>query len=540
MDFLDTRDRVALFAMLEDQVFDVAVIGGGVTGAGVARDAALRGLSVALVEAQDFASGTSSRSTKLIHGGLRYLAEGDLALVREAATERKAVHAIAPHLAVETPVVIGAYGPGEIAKLRAGLWIYERLGGVPKVSAHKQWSKADLAAREPALRSDDLAGAVVYPEFMTNDARLTLANTLDASAHGAVIANYARAERFVIEGGRAVGVEVRDLSQAGDSRRARLSARVIVNAAGPWVDQVRALEAAEAAPRLALSRGVHLVVPHARAPVRAILILPAGGGRTIFVIPKGGATYIGTTDTFHGAPEIWPPVTAEDVDYLLLAANARLQIEPLTRGDVVATWSGVRPLVSQPGKGSTEISRRDEVWTGPAGVITVAGGKLTAYRRMAERVTDRVVTTLARKAAPCRTAREPLPGGETAPTTVLANLSRAGVAEAEARRLVGLYGATAADLTGGVASEAAHAALREGALTLEDYWIRRSGRAWFDPDGGVAALEPAAAAMAPLLGWTPERSAQEITGCLARRAADLAFADTASLQVPYATMAPST
>jgi len=540
MDFLDTRDRSALFARLEGQTFDVVVIGGGVTGAGVARDAAMRGFSVALIEAQDFASGTSSRSTKLIHGGLRYLAEGDLALVREAASERKAVHAIAPYLAVETPVVIGARGPLEIAKLRAGLWAYERLGGVPKASTHKQWSRADLAVREPVLRSDDLTGAVVYPEFMTNDARLTLANVLAAAGHGAVAANYARVERFVLDGGRAVGVEVVDRSQGGEGRRARLAARVIVNAAGPWVDEVRALEAADAAPRLALSRGVHVVVARARAPVQATLILPAGGGRTIFVIAKGGATYIGTTDVFHGVPETWPPVTAQDVSYLLAAANARLRIDPLTPGDVVAAWSGLRPLVAQPGKGSTEISRRDEVWTGPAGVITVAGGKLTAYRRMAERVTDQVVSALGRKAVACRTAHEALPGGETPPAAVLADLSRVGVAEAAAQRLVGLYGAVARNLIGGVAVEAAHAVLREGALTLEDYWVRRSGRAWFDPDGGVAALEPAAAAMAPLLGWSTARTAQEVAGCLARRAADLAFADGPPVQALYAATAEST
>jgi glycerol-3-phosphate dehydrogenase len=537
MDLLDTRDRAALFAKLEHDVFDVAVIGGGVTGAGVARDAALRGLTVALVEAQDFASGTSSRSTKLVHGGLRYLAQGDLALVREAASERKTVQAIAPHLAQETPVVIGARSGAEIAKLRVGLWLYERLGGVPRNHAHRQWSKADLAQHEPRLRSDNLAGAVVYPEFMTSDARLTLANVLDAAAHGAVVANYARVDRFVVEGGRAVALEVVDQAPGAAGGRTRLSARVIVNAAGPWVDEVRALEAADAAPRLALSRGVHVVVAHERAPVRATLILPAGGGRTIFVIPKGSATYIGTTDTFHGAPETWPPVTAADADYLLAAANARLRIDPLTPADVVAAWSGLRPLVSQPGKGSTEISRRDEVWTGPAGVITVAGGKLTAYRRMAERVTDKVVAALGRKTAPCRTARAPLPGGEAAPASVLAELIRAGAPEADAKRLVGLYGAEATRLAGGVAAEATHAVQAEGALTLEDYWIRRSGRAWFDPDGGVAALEPAAAAMAPLLGWDAERTEGEIVGCLARRATDLAFANPAALQVPYATAA---
>jgi len=522
MTALDMRDRDALFATLGGRTFDVVVIGGGITGAGVARDAAMRGLSVALVEARDFASGTSSRSSKMIHGGLRYLAQGDLALVHEAASERKIVQAIAPYLAIETPFIIGARSVGAIAKLRAGLWTFEKLGGVPKSRAHEMWSAAQLAEREPAMRSDDLAGAIVYPEYLTNDARLTLANVLAAVAAGAVVVNYASAQSFTIENGRAVAVEVADQSAGGEVRRARLSAKVFVNAAGPWVDAVRALEAPGAAPRLALSRGVHLVVPHARAPVTRTLIVPAGGGRSIFVVPKGGATYIGTTDTFHHDPETWPPVTAEDADYLLSAANARLTGPALTHQDIVAAWSGVRPLVSQPGKGASEISRRDELWTGPAGVIAIAGGKLTAYRRMAERVADHVEEALGRKPSPCRTAREPLPGGGRPPDAARAELAQAGLSAPVAERLVELYGDGAPALTGGATVEATHAVTHEGALTLEDYWVRRSARAWFDADGGVAALEPAARAMAPLLGWSAARIAAEIAACHARRAADLA------------------
>jgi glycerol-3-phosphate dehydrogenase len=519
---MDLRDRDKLFAELGARRFDLAVIGGGITGAGVARDAALRGLSVVLVEAGDFACGTSSRSSKMIHGGLRYLAQGDLALVREAASERKAVQAIAPYLAVETPFVIGARSQASIARLRAGLWTFEKLGGVPKSRAHQLWSRTDLANHEPAMRAEDLAGAVVYPEYLTNDARLTLANVLSAVTAGATVANYAKVERFVIEDGRAVGIEVADQRPDGAERRTRIAADVIVNAAGPWVDAVRALEWGEAPARLALSRGVHLVVPHARAPAANTWIVPAGGGRSIFVVPKGASTYIGTTDTFHHDPDPWPPVTAEDADYLLEAANARLAGSPLTHADIHAAWSGVRPLVNEPGKGASEISRRDEVWTGPAGVIAIAGGKLTAYRRMAERVTDKVETALGRKHVACRTAREPLTGGETAPDAIRAELGHRGVTGLVADRLIGLYGAAAPGLTGGPAAEAAHAVLNEGALTLEDYWVRRSGRAWFDDDGGLAALAPAAKAMAPLLGWDEARIEAEIAGCQARRAADLA------------------
>ena len=519
---MDLRDRDKLFASLDARPFDLAVIGGGITGAGVARDAAMRGLSVALVEAGDFACGTSSRSSKMIHGGLRYLAQGDLALVREAASERKAVQAIAPYLAVETPFVIGARSQASIARLRAGLWTFEKLGGVPKSRAHQLWSRADLAQHEPAMKADDLVGAVVYPEYLTNDARLTLANVLSAVSAGAVVANYAKAERFVMEGGQAVGIEVSDQSPGGVGRAARVTAKVIVNAAGPWVDAIRALEWDEAPPRLALSRGVHLVVRHDRAPAANTWIVPAGGGRSIFVVPKGASTYIGTTDNFYPHTETWPPVTGEDVDYLLTAANARMAGAPLTPADIHAAWSGVRPLVSEPGKGASEISRRDEVWTGPAGVISIAGGKLTAYRRMAERVTDKVEAALGRKHAPCRTAREALPGGGTAPGAVRIELERQGVTGRLANRLIGLYGAAAPELTGGPAVEAAHAVLNEGALKLEDYWVRRSARAWFDDDGGVSALEPAAKAMAPLLGWDEVRTASEIADCEARRKADLA------------------
>ncbi|HEY7852063.1 MAG TPA: glycerol-3-phosphate dehydrogenase/oxidase, partial [Caulobacteraceae bacterium] len=515
---LDLRDRDALFDALGARTFDLAIIGGGITGAGIARDAALRGLSVALVEARDFASGTSSRSSKMIHGGLRYLAQGDLALVREAASERKIVQAIAPHLAIETPFVIPARNAAAIAKLRAGLWTFEKLGGVPKSRAHEVWSAKDLREREPAVSADDLAGAVVYPEYLTNDSRLTLANIRSAAAAGALVVNYAAAEGFVLEGGRAVAIEVTDMTPEAGGRRARLAARVIVNAAGPWVDAVRALESADAAPRLALTRGVHLVTSRERAPVNRTIIVPAGGRRSIFVVPKGRSTYIGTTDTFHDDAQTWPPITAADVDYLFAAANARLTAAPLTAADITAAWSGVRPLVGEAGKGASEISRRDEVWTGPAGVISIAGGKLTAYRRMAQRVADTVEEALGRKTTRCVTADEPLVGGDADPARVRAELVARGLSEPEADRLVGLYGGEATLLDGtGPAAEATWAVRREGALTLEDYWVRRSARAWFDPDGGMAALEPAAHAMAPLLGWSADRTASEITACRERR-----------------------
>jgi len=522
---LDLRRRDTLFDALEAQVFDVAVIGGGITGAGVARDAAMRGLSVALVEARDFASGTSSRSSKMIHGGLRYLAQGDLGLVHEAASERKIVQAIAPHLARETPFVIPARSAGAIARLRAGLWAFEKLGGVAKSCRHKVWSRKELAKNEPAVEVSDLAGAVVYPEYLTDDSRLTLANVRSAAAHGAVAANYSTVTAVLSQDGRACGLEIADTLAGDGGRRARLAAKVIVNAAGPWVDAVRALEARDAPQRLRLTRGVHLVFRAERLAISRTIIMSAADRRGVFAVSKGAAAYIGTTDTFHPGPEPWPPITKEDVDYLLATAATRLPACALTASDIVSSWSGVRPLVAEAGKSPSEISRRDELWTGPEGMISIAGGKLTAYRRMAERVVDKIEEALGRKPSASATAASPLVGGDVAPAALTATLEASGTAPVAARRLVGLYGSEALEIAregGDPTAEARHAVLAEGALTLEDYWVRRSARAWFDVDPACLAIESAAEAMAPLLGWSDTHKAAAIAACRAIRAASLA------------------
>ena len=512
---LDLRGRDALFDALGAATFDVAIIGAGITGAGVARDAAMRGLTVALIEARDFAAGTSSRSSKMIHGGLRYLPMGDLALVREAASERNIVQAIAPHLARETPFVIPAKNAGAIAKLRAGLWTFEKLGGVPKSRKHEVWSAKQLREREPAIDAADLVGAVAYPAYLTDDSRLTLANVRSAAAHGALVVNHAAVTSLVLEGGRAVGLEIADTLD-GSGRKTRLTARVIVNAAGPWVDALRALEAPGATPRLKLSKGVHLVVDRARLPVDRTIIMPAADRRSVFAVPKGRATYLGTTDTFYPDAEDWPTVTLADADYLLDAAAARFATPHLTHDDITSAWSGVRPLVGEDGKSASEISRKDELWTGPAGVLSIAGGKLTAYRMMAQRVADLIEEGLGRKPTPSRTATEPLHGGDVDVLAARAAVERLGLSTLDADRLVGLYGSEAAAVAadgGDVAAEARHAVLAEGALTLEDYFVRRSARAWFAAGGSLSDLTPAAAAMAPLLGWNAGEQSRQISVC---------------------------
>ena len=505
---IDARKRAQVFAELEARRFDLAVVGGGITGAGIGRDAAMRGLSVALVEARDYASGTSSRSSKMIHGGLRYLAQGDLALVREAASERQVMRRIAPHLTRLSQFLVPTTSLAMTGKLRTGLWTFEKLGNVPASERHEVIGLAELKRREPLMRTEGLSGAVLYPEFLTDDARLVLANIRAAQEAGAVVINHAAASKLTDEG------LVATSTLAGEQFGARIKARLVVNAAGPWVDQVRSLEAGQGDVRLSLSRGIHLVLPRERLPVNATLIVRAPDKRSIFVVPRGAFTYIGTTDVFHDGSDYWPAASRGEIDYLLRAAEAALAIPPIRDQEIVSLWSGVRPLIAQPGKKSNEVSRKDEIWTSPAGLISIAGGKLSAYRAMAERVVDLAVRRLGGAARPCATADVPLPGGSGSVKDTLASLAPLDPRAAE--RLAGLYGDEAGEVVaagGDVAAEAARAVTHEVAAALEDYWVRRSARAWFDHEAGLSALAPAAEAMGSLLGWDDAAKAAQVAFC---------------------------
>jgi glycerol-3-phosphate dehydrogenase len=513
---LDARDRARLFAEIEQKQFDLVVLGGGVTGAGIARDAALRGLTVALLEARDYASGTSSRSSKMIHGGLRYLAQGHVALVRQSATERHVLRRIAPHLAKPERYLIPARSPGALTMLRAGLWVYERLGRVPASERHAVRSVAELAEREPLMRTEGLAGAAEYTEFLTDDARLVLANLRSARAAGATLLNYARADELIREGDRIVGVVARSTLE-GDERAARVLGSLVVSATGAWVDSVRALEPGHQQPRIALSRGIHFVVRRERLPVVNTVVLRASDRRMTYAVPHGRYTYVGTTDVFHGALEYWPSFERSDLDYLLAATTLNLRTDPIRDDEIVSLWAGIRPLVAEPGKKANEISRKDETWTSPGGLVSIAGGKLSAYRAMAEQVVDLCVRRLGNTALPCSTAEQPLVGGERALSQdETASLARDPL---DAARLADLYGTEAARIAergavhGAVAAEARHAVLAEGALTLEDWWVRRSARAWFDERAGLDALAPAARVMGELLAWSDAERERQQQAC---------------------------
>ena len=505
-------DRGRSVGALSDQTFDLLVIGGGITGAGVARDAVLRGLSVALIEAQDLASGTSSRSSKMIHGGLRYLVAGDVAVVKESASERSTLHRIAPHLAQKTPYVIPTGDLRSKLILRAALWAYERLGGVEREDYHEVWSAEQLAEREPLIARSRLNGAVVYPEFLTDDSRLTVATVRSAIESGATVSTYLRATDIRRE---KVFLVSATSTLPGDDSETTIRARAVVNAAGPWVDEVCGLEAPQP-PRLALSRGVHLVFNHADVPVHNTVVMRTPDARRIFAVPLGQYTYIGTTDDYHPESEYWPPVTDQDVSYLLSSTRKAMPEANLSAGRIVSVWSGIRPLVGDgSGRASKELSRKDEVWTAPSGLLTVGGGKLSAYRAMAERIVDTVIENHGLTAKRCSTAEHPLPGGDR-----VANASELEeMGDTQSERLARLYGAEAVDVvtraarSGLVSAEVEQAVLKEGALRLEDYWARRSSRAWFDEGAGLPVLDEAANRMADLLGWDDSRKALEIENC---------------------------
>ena len=508
----DQTDRNESIRALSGECFDLLVIGGGITGAGVARDAAMRGLSVALIEAQDLASGTSSRSSKMIHGGLRYLVAGDVAVVKESASERATLHRIAPHLAQKTPYVIPTGSVRSKLILRAALWAYERLGGVERADYHEVWSRDELAEKEPLIERSRLKGAVVYPEFLTDDSRLTVATVRSAIDHGATAVTYMKATN--IRKDQTFRIDAAS-TLPGENCEVTIQARAVVNAAGPWVDQVCDLEQPQP-PRLALSRGVHLVFNHADLPVRNTVVMRTPDARRIFAVPLGEYTYIGTTDDYHPEYEYWPPVTDQDVSYLLSATHKAMPEANLSPDRIVSVWSGIRPLVGDgSGRASKELSRKDEVWTSPSGLLSVGGGKLSAYRAMAERIVDTVIENHGFTAQPCTTADVPLPGGDA----VMLASDLTGIGDNQAERLARLYGAEAPSLlgnTGGdelVKAEVQQAVQKEGALRLEDYWARRSSRAWFDEGAGVPILNQAATAMAKLLGWDDTRKAMEIENC---------------------------
>ncbi len=377
-------------AQLQSESFDLLIIGGGITGAGIALDAATRGLKTALIEKKDFAYGTSSRSTKLIHGGLRYLKQLEFGLVKEVGSERAIVHKLAPHLVIPEKMLLPLYekrGMGSTLT-SIGLRLYDWLAGVKREDQRRMLTRKQTLKQEPLLNPQDIKGGAIYAEYRTDDARLTIEIIKSADAHGATIANYCEATDFVYEENALIGVVVRDIL---GNKNFTISGKVVVNAAGPWVDLLREKDKSKTGKHLHLTKGVHIVLSRQKLPVTQSIYFDVGDGRMIFAIPRGRTTYVGTTDTNYS--EDIDEVHAEKVDaqYLINAVNLTFSNVNLALSDIESSWAGLRPLINEEGKSASELSRKDEIFESPSGLISIAGGKLTGYRKMAERVVDLAV-----------------------------------------------------------------------------------------------------------------------------------------------------
>jgi glycerol-3-phosphate dehydrogenase len=522
--------------------YDLVVIGGGITGVGIARDAALRGIKVALFEKGDYASGTSSKSSKLIHGGLRYLEHGEIGLVFESVSERRVQTRVAPHLVRPLPFIIPIYKgakPG-LELMNVGLWIYDSLALFRAPKLHKTFRGAKAAlALEPQLKPEGLRGALEYYDCATDDARLVLENAIDARMLGAACHTYTEVTRFErAANGRITGVATRDRLTG---KTAIVSARAVVLAAGAWTDEmVRRFEIPMDRPLLRRTKGVHVVVPRERLPLaRAITLISPVDGRVMFAIPWRERTVLGTTDTdFTGsADEVW--ADADDVKYLCESGNGYFPGANLEPSDVIATWAGLRPLIAAPPNvDESEISREHEVFTRKDGLVVIAGGKLTTYRRMAREAVNKTLELFGELGEPVDAKRistkdRPLPGAVGLEQTDLEGVAAIGrtlMAETQldvdtATHLCGVYGTRAPILAQRIRedrslgerldpelpyvwAEIEFAATHDLARTVEDVLQRRVPLLLTSRDQGLGVCERVAGVLGRLLGWDNVQTSQ--------------------------------
>ncbi|MBB6675105.1 glycerol-3-phosphate dehydrogenase/oxidase [Cohnella nanjingensis] len=493
---------------MEQESWDVLVIGGGITGAGIALDAQSRGMRTALIEMQDFAAGTSSRSTKLVHGGLRYLKQFEVKMVAEVGKERAIVYENGPHVTTPEWMLLPIYQGGAFGKLSTsvGLALYDYLAGVRRSERRKMLRAAETMNREPLLRSEGLKGGGYYVEYRTDDARLTLEVMKKAVEAGVNAVNYVKAEELLYEHGRLAGVRAVDRIGGGSYT---IRARRIVNATGPWVDALRERDRSKQGKTLRLTKGIHLVFDGRRFPLHQAIYFDTPDGRMLFAIPRDGKTYVGTTDTDYEGDPARPTMTEADRDYVLHAANEMFPGVKLTAQDVESSWAGLRPLIYQEGKSPSEVSRKDEIFRSPSGMLTIAGGKLTGYRKMAETVVDLLSRELTGEGGgpfrPCATKRMPVSGGDVGGSAGYAAFVsrwraegvRRGLSEATAERLASRYGSNVAAVydqlrhsdgergdAGALPSELyaslLYAIKHEMAAKPVDFLIRRTGALFFD------------------------------------------------------------
>ncbi|GGH30160.1 glycerol-3-phosphate dehydrogenase/oxidase [Paenibacillus segetis] len=526
---------------------DVLIIGGGITGAGIALDAATRGMKVGLIDMQDFAAGTSSRSTKLVHGGLRYLKQLEVGLVAEVGKERAIVYENGPHVTTPEWMLLPIYKGGTFGKFSTslGLRVYDFLAGVNREERRSMLTATETLGKEPLLNASDLLGGGYYVEYRTDDARLTIEVLKEAVHRGAQAVNYSKLNQFLYENGKIIGASIVDVI-SGNTYEVR--ARKIVNAAGPWVDTLRELDHSKKGKRLQLTKGIHLVIDQRRFPLRQAIYFDTVDGRMMFAIPRDGKAYIGTTDTEYRGDIAHPQVTVADRQYVLEALHHMFPEIDLTEEDVESSWAGVRPLIYEEGKGPSEISRKDEIWQSESGLISMAGGKLTGYRKMAETVVDRVATQLEAESVAgatsalsflvCSTKNIPISGGAVGGSGsfgyYVAKKTEEGVdrgiphdvAQGWARKYgsnvdrlytwSAVFTALAEDFSGGelpfeVGAPLLYAINEEMAVTPVDFFVRRTGALLFNIAWVEKWKEPVIEYMANYLNWTAETRSKYTT-----------------------------
>lgn len=500
-------DRKNIVSKLKNEAFDVLVIGGGITGAGIAVDAATRGMKIALLEMQDFAAGTSSRSTKLVHGGLRYLKQFEVKMVAEVGKERAIVYENGPHVTTPEWMLLPFHKGGTFGSFSTsiGLRVYDFLAGVKRSERRKMFSAAETLAKEPLVKKNGLKGGGYYVEYRTDDARLTIEVMKQAVDKGATAMNYSKVKNLIYKNGIVSGVLVQDLLTGEEYE---VHAKKVVNATGPWVDGIREMDDSKKGKTLKLSKGVHIVIDQSRFPLKQAIYFDTPDGRMVFAIPRESKTYVGTTDTFYNEDPINPGMTEEDRSYLLEAIHYMFPDVNVTEKDVESSWAGVRPLIHEEGKAPSEISRKDEIWESESKLITIAGGKLTGYRKMAETIVDLLAEKFAkedgRSFPGSQTKNLPISGGDVGGSANLDSFiekqleegGKAGFTKEEARRLACQYGSNTpivfqlasehkkeADQYGlplELFAKLVYAIHYEAAATPVDFFNRRTGAILFD------------------------------------------------------------
>ncbi|TDM04143.1 glycerol-3-phosphate dehydrogenase/oxidase [Macrococcus carouselicus] len=510
--------------------YDVVVIGGGITGAGIALDATQRGMKVALVEMQDFAAGTSSRSTKLVHGGLRYLKQLQIGVVAETGKERAIVYENGPHVTTPEFMLLpmhkgGTFGP---VTTSIALKVYDFLADVKKEETRKMLSRKETLKREPLVKRDGLKGGGYYVEYRTDDARMTIEVMKRAVEMGADVLNYTKSTGFVYNRkNKVIGINAEDMITG---EQFEVLGKKVVNASGPWVDAVREDDYTKNNKQLRLTKGIHLVFDQCVFPLKqAVYFDTESDRRMIFAIPRDGKTYVGTTDTFYNQDKAHPKVTQEDRDYIVDAVNYMFPTVNVTDQDIESTWAGIRPLILEEGKDPSEISRKDEIWEGKSGLLTIAGGKLTGYRHMAEEIVDRVAARLKEeygmKFASCRTKHTPISGGDVGGSQgfdcykaeLLQSLPEIGLTRTEMEEMIDKYGSNAPvlfniahaqvdnkvnELPLSVYTKLVYGIQHEMVLKPSDFFVRRTGALYFDIDFVNEYKEGVIEAMAELLHYS--------------------------------------